>query len=129
MGSATKPEIIARTLDIITPTSPASASSLSTSPKSSTGVAPLVLTWGQRSGVLTSLRQHPGGAQASWDWLQDNWDLLRKTYSNGSIGGYVFVGQALAGLATAKHLSQAEKYFEGRIEEVSLHSYLGLPTS
>ncbi|KAH9997385.1 peptidase family M1-domain-containing protein [Xylariaceae sp. FL0662B] len=111
LGSSPNPELIARTLKIITPASPTLFST------SSSRVAPLVINWNARQGVLRSLCQHAGGAEASWGWVRENWDVLRQNRRKNSINSYGFIRVALGGLATWEHLTQVEQFFADKRDE------------
>jgi aminopeptidase 2 len=68
---------------------------------------------------MRSLRQHPSGAQACWDWLQESWDLLYSIRKNGGINSFGFLPLTLSGLATKEHLKQVEDFFADKVEPVS----------
>ncbi|KAI0137033.1 peptidase family M1-domain-containing protein [Xylariales sp. AK1849] len=114
LGSSPNVELVARTLRIITPSSSTSCSlSFATSESSST-IAPFVLNGQARNSILRALQNHPGGAEASWNWLVDNWDVLGGS-DKGSISSYRFLSLALGGLATGKHLTQVKKFFADKV--------------
>ncbi|KAI1077263.1 peptidase family M1-domain-containing protein [Whalleya microplaca] len=115
LGSSPNIRLIARTLDIITPPSPASPFSriLATSSR----ITPLAINWNMRHGVLKSLCQHPRGSQASWDWVRENWDVLRQSRGKNSISSFAFINVALGGLATWEHLTQVEQFFADKQDD------------
>ncbi len=53
------------------------------------------------------------------DWLRENWDIFFQPGRSESLVGNIFIGAALAGLATMDHLAEVEDFFSGKIEEVS----------
>ncbi|KAH6660468.1 peptidase family M1-domain-containing protein [Truncatella angustata] len=109
LGNSSKPDIIARTLLLITPSEGTPSTQLAAKRTS-----PFVVNNGARQSLLSTLQRHPTGAETSWRWLQDNWDVLQKSTETGVINGYSYISGALAGLATSAHLVQVEDFFAGK---------------
>ncbi|KAK6082538.1 peptidase family M1 [Seiridium cupressi] len=111
LGSSPYPELIARSLELITPSKyPVRPSPVVTR------ATPFVLNWVARLSILRTLQGHPGGAEASWRWLYKNWELLHEGRKSGGIRSYAYIDVALGGLATPAHLSQVENFFADKVD-------------
>jgi hypothetical protein len=124
LGTSTKPELIAHTLDIITPGVKSYAQADTASTTTSKRSSPLVINRRDRLGIFKSLSQHAAGSQASWDWLRRNWDTLSRYYGDGSLGGFTFITSVLAGLASPAHLNEVQAFFSDKTKEVSAMMFI-----
>ncbi|KAI1877775.1 hypothetical protein JX265_003783 [Neoarthrinium moseri] len=118
LGSSPDPELIARALQLITPSSSTylGISDLEELVLSKNPV-PFVMNWALRQSILKSLSEHPGGAIASWNWLMNNWNILVDKRRKDSVNGFGFITTVLGGLATSEHLAQVENFFSDRVDE------------
>lgn len=113
LGSSPHPSLTAHALEIITPSIASDVPAACTMK-----AAPFVLNWAARMSVLKSLGEHAVGAEASWKWLRDKWDLLKRNRKIGSVGNFGYINGALAGLATSAQLSQVQEFFANKKDPV-----------
>lgn len=126
LGSTREPDLIAKTLELITPSTSAQSSWKALTTLSA---APFTVDWAARDSVLNTLSEHPGGAEATWRWVVNNWDILKNGRGKGSINNLGFLEYALRGLSTTKHLQEVEAFFADKINEVSVLSCLDIQRS
>ncbi|KAH8646894.1 peptidase family M1-domain-containing protein [Xylariales sp. PMI_506] len=123
LGSSTNPNLIRHTLDLITP----SRSKINDGQNMMSPQNPpaFVARWNAKLSLLRTLQQHAGGAQAVWDWLQSNWDLLIGDDRNRtSISGTAWIGTVLSGLATREQLVEVESFFADKAKNLGLEVLL-----